>query len=119
MPFLVTMLKTTIEEEGSDTQSQKDAYQKIRREIATSSDIIELQTNGNRGGLEIEKEAETAMNQQEQMAQEKQMIDELARTGVIFAYETALLAAAKKKDLKATELLPLFLYTLLLQCDQI
>ncbi len=99
------MLKTTIEEEGSDTQSQKDAYQKIRREIATSSDIIELQTNGNRGGLEIEKEAETAMNQQEQMAQEKQMIDELARTGVIFAYETALLAAAKKKDLKATELL--------------
>ena len=75
------------------------------REIATSSDIIELQTSGNMSGIETEKGAERTMNQQEQMAQEKQMIDELARTGVIFAYETALLAAAKKKDLKATELL--------------
>ena len=43
------------------------------------------------------------MRQQEQMQKEQEMINEW-RTGVIFAYETALLAAAKK-DLRATELL--------------
>ena len=39
------MLKTTIEDAGSenDTQSQKEAFQQIRREIATSSDITEQQ----------------------------------------------------------------------------
>ena len=37
------------------------------------------------------------MRQQEQMQKEQEMINELAHTGVIFAYETALLAAAKKK----------------------
>ena len=39
------MLKTTIEDAGSenDTQSQKEAFQQIRREIATSSDVTEQQ----------------------------------------------------------------------------
>ncbi len=103
------MLKTTIEDAGSenDTQSQKEAFQQIRREIATSSDITEQQQLQiiHDEEAERQKEEERITNQEEQMEREKEMVTELAQSGVTFAYETALLAAAKKKDLRATELL--------------
>ena len=95
------MLKTTIEDAGSenDTQSQKEAFQQIRREIATSSDITEQQQLQiiHDEEAERQKEEERITNQQEQMEREKEMVTELAQSGVIFAYETALLAAAEKK----------------------
>ena len=98
------MLRTSID----DGESDNEEYRKIRREIATSSDMTEQQQLL-RGPKDIDsefgKEGDHDMRQQEQLQQEREMINELARTGVIFAYEKALLAAAKKKDLRATELL--------------
>ena len=65
------MLKTTIEDAGSenDTQSQKEAFQQIRREIATSSDITEQQQLQiiHDEEAERQKEEERITNQEEQM----------------------------------------------------